>query len=112
MTRVLASLVACMALGGCARATATPPVPQIGAEACTGEFFLDVHNPLTMAIDVYEGDKTRRNEARHIGTVPPGDARLPIKKPLTRMFALDANGQGLTMDPGATTIRYQTVCIT
>lgn len=103
-------VAALVAVGACARPAAT--VPAIAPGACTGKLYLDVHNPLTLTIDVYEGDRTRRNEAKHIGSAPPGDTRLPIARPLVRMFALDVNGQGLTMEPTASTIRYQTVCIT
>ena len=111
-TLIVASLVA---LGACARSasqSAEATVPTIALEACTGKLFLEVHNPLILAVDVYEGDRNNKSAAKLIGHAPPGDTRLPVARPVTRVFAIDEKGQGMSNDPKAVTIRYQTVCIT
>jgi hypothetical protein len=112
MTRSMLGLAALALLAACARPASTPAVPEIGLEACKGKLFLEVHNPLALAIDVYDGDRNQRSDAKLVGNAPPGDTRLPITRPLTRIFALDVNGRGLTMEGTAAKISYQTVCVT
>jgi hypothetical protein len=112
MIRPLIGLAALALLAACARQAVTPDAPQLALEACKGKLFLEVHNPLTLAIDVYEGDRNQRNDAKLVGNAPPGDTRLPIARPITRIFALDANGRGLTMEGTAAKVSYQTVCVT
>ncbi len=53
----------------------------------------------------------KRDAAKHIGNASPGDTRLAIERPLLRTFVVDANGRGLTMEPSATAVRMQTVCM-
>jgi hypothetical protein len=115
MMRAALVAVSLVMAGACARTTATGSdgtVPTIALEECKGKLYLEVHNPLILAVDVYEGDRNNKPAAKLIGHAPPGDTRLPVARPLTRLFAIDEKGQGMSNDPKAVTIRYQTVCIT
>ena len=94
--------------GACARA---PSPPSMAVNECRGKLYLDVHNPLALSIDIYEGDRMKRDDAKHVGTATPGDTRLPIAHPLLRTFVIDANGRGLTMENTASSVRMQTVCV-
>ncbi|MEO7456776.1 MAG: hypothetical protein ABIY52_10975 [Gemmatimonadaceae bacterium] len=109
MTRFPLHAAVFVLLSACAGAAPAPD--PLASAACNGKRFIEVRNTLDKAIDVYEGDRLKPTEAKLIGRALPGDSRLAVAHSVLHIFALDENGRGLTMDPTASSIRYQNVCI-
>ncbi len=90
--RTAAALAGLVSLSACG--SWFQPPADTAAAPCTGQRYLEVHNSLETAFDLY-GYPPDGGNARFLGTVSPGTQRVVLDAPVGATYAL-VGGQRVT----------------